>query len=255
MGFFYFYTMDIRNYLDSTYLKTAEQAGVSEQENIKIATAFIEEAIEEGFKLIMIRPDRVALAKKMITKKKSNLTIGTVIDFPNGNGTLEEKLTEAVQAIEDGADDLDFVLDYEAFKNGEVDAVKKQVLECTRLGLFHNKIVKWIIEVAALNDHQIVQLSALIKNIVIANFKEQQYESVFVKSSTGFYKTEEGKPNGATVPAIKLMIENAFPLSVKAAGGVRTYQEALEMIALGVKRIGTSSAKAIASGEISKNDY
>jgi len=65
----------------------------------------------------------------------------------------------------------------------------------------------------------------------------------------------EGKQNGATVPAIKLMIENAFPLSVKAAGGGRTYQEALEMIALGVKRIGTSSAKAIASGEISKNDY
>ena len=111
------------------------------------------------------------------------------------------------------------------------------------------------IEVAALNDKEIIQLSALIKNIVIANFKEQQYESVFVKSSTGFYKTEDGKPNGATVPGIKLMLENSFPLPVKAAGGVRTYEEAIEMIALGVKRIGTSSAKAIASGSLKRRRY
>lgn len=255
MGFFYFYTMDIRNYLDSTYLKTADQAGVSESENRKIVADYVTEAIEEKFKLIMIRPDMVAMARTMISESKSAVTIGTVIDFPNGNGSLEEKLNEAGQAIADGADDLDFVLDYEAFKQGEVDKVKQQVLECTRLGLSHAKIVKWIIEVAALNDHQIVQLSALVKNIVIANFKENQYESVFVKSSTGFYKTEDGKPNGATVPAIKLMLENAFPLPVKAAGGVRTRQEALEMIQLGVKRIGTSSAKAIAQGENSNSDY
>ncbi len=255
MGFFYFYTMDIRNYLDSTYLKTAEQAGVSETENRKIVADYVAEAIREKFKLIMIRPDMVAMARTMIAENNSAVTIGTVIDFPNGNGTLEEKLNEAEQAIQDGADDLDFVADYEAFKRGETDKVKKEVLECTRLGLSHNKIVKWIIEVAALNDHQIVQLSALIKNVVIANFKENQYELVFVKSSTGFYKTEDGKPNGATVPAVKLMLENSFPLPVKAAGGVRTYEEALEMVRLGVKRIGTSSAKAIANGEQSNSEY
>ena len=87
------------------------------------------------------------------------------------------------------------------------------------------------------------------------HFKESDYEKVFVKSSTGFYKTPEGVPNGATVPAIKLMLENSFPLSVKAAGGVRTYQEAVEMIKLGVKRIGTSAAKEIANGEATTNDY
>ena len=78
---------------------------------------------------------------------------------------------------------------------------------------------------------------------------------VFVKSSTGFYPTENGAPNGATVPAIKLMIENSFPLPVKAAGGVRTYEEAVEMIKIGVKRIGTSSALAIASGQESDSNY
>lgn len=255
MGFFYFYHMDIRQYLDSTYLKTAAQAGLTEADNRAVVKGFIQEAIDEKFKLIMIRPDMVTMAKEMITATKSKVTIGTVIDFPNGSGLLDAKLNEAAQAIQDGVDDLDYVVDYEAFKRGETDLVKKQIFEGTRLGLLHGKIVKWIIEVAALNDHQIVQLSALIKNVVMANFKEDQYANVFVKSSTGFYKTEGGLPNGATVPAIKLMMENSFPLPVKAAGGVRTYDEALEMIALGVKRIGTSSAKTIANGEVSENEY
>jgi len=247
--------MNIKQYLDSTYLKTATQANLSEKENTEVVINCIQEAIDNDFKLIMIRPDKVALAKKMIQEAHSKVTIGTVIDFPLGNGTLEDKLIEAKQAIENGADDLDYVVDYEAFKRGEVDVVKEQVIQGTKLGLAHNKIVKWIIEVAALNNHQIVQLSTLIKNVVIANFSEKEYDKVFVKSSTGFYKTEEGKPNGATVPTIKLMIENSFPLPVKAAGGVRTYEEAVEMIQLGVKRIGTSAAKAIASGEISNSDY
>mgnify|MGYP003435210711 FL=1 len=247
--------MNIKHYLDSTYLKTAAQANLSEKENTQVVVNCIQEAIDNDFKLIMIRPDKVALAKKMIQDAKSKVTIGTVIDFPLGNGTLEDKLVEAKQAIENGADDLDFVVDYEAFKRGEVDAVKEQVLQGTKLGLAHNKIVKWIIEVAALDNHQIVQLSTLIKNVVIANFAEKEYDKVFVKSSTGFYKTPEGVPNGATVATIKLMLENSCPLPVKAAGGVRTYEEAVEMVQLGVKRIGTSAAKAIATGEISNSDY
>jgi len=133
--------------------------------------------------------------------------------------------------------------------------VKTEILEGTKLGLSHHKIVKWIIEVAALNADQIIQLSTLIKNVVMSNFKESNYCSVFVKSSTGFYTTENGLPNGATIPTILMMLENASPLPVKAAGGVRTYDEAVAMIQLGVKRIGTSSAKAIAHGETTTSDY
>jgi deoxyribose-phosphate aldolase len=247
--------MNIKQYLDSTYLKTPEQAGLSEDENTAIVKKNIQEAIEEHFKLIMIRPNWVSLAKKMIAEADSNLEIGTVIDFPEGKSTVAEKIKEAIQAIEDGADDLDFVCNYEAFKNGDLDLVKDEVLQCTQLGLTHNKVVKWIIEVAALDDKQIVQLSALIKNVVVSNFKQESYQSVFVKSSTGFYKTENGEPNGATVPSIIMMLENAAPLPVKAAGGVRTYEEAVEMIRLGVKRIGTSGAKAIANGQNSQIDY
>jgi deoxyribose-phosphate aldolase len=247
--------MNIKHYLDSTYLKTPEQAGLSVEENNKVVQGFIQEAIDEGFKLIMIRPDMVAMARKMISKANSMITIGTVIGFHEGTYSLEDKLTEAKKAIEDGVDDLDFVCNYEAFKRGEVDIVKKEVLEGTKLGLEHHKIVKWIIEVAALSNDQIIQISSLIKKVVMSNFKEECYHSVYVKSSTGFYKTENGLPNGATVPTIIMMLENGSPLSIKAAGGVRTYDEAVEMINLGVKRIGTSSAKAIANGQTTNSDY
>ncbi len=247
--------MDIRQYLDSTYLKTAEQAGLSKEENLKVVKDSISEAIAEKYKLIMIRPEMVAMAKEMIAAAGSQVAVGTVIDFPLGRGELEEKLAEAEQAVKDGADELDFVLDYEGFKAGAVERVKEQVKECAQLGLMHNKTVKWIIEIAALNDHEIVQLSALVKNVVLTHFDESSYSRVFVKSSTGFYKTRDGIPNGATLPGIKLMLENSYPLLVKAAGGVRTAEEAQQMIALGVKRIGTSSAKAIIDGATTSGTY
>lgn len=255
MGFFYFYAMNIKQYLDSTYLKTAEQAGISESDNIKVAKKFIQEAIDEKFKLIMIRPDMVKMAKEMIVKTQSKVAIGTVIDFPEGKSSWMKKRKEAQQAIDNGADDLDFVCNYKAFKKGNIDAVKQEVLNCTKLGLDNHKVVKWIIEVAALNHQQIIQISTLIKNTIMTNFKEECYSSVFVKSSTGFFPTKNNLPNGATIETIIMMLENASPLAIKAAGGVRTYDEAVAMIQLGVKRIGTSGAKAIADGEDSNASY
>lgn len=247
--------MNVKKYLDSTYLKTAEQGGLDEAGNVKIVKSFIQEAIDEDFKLIMIRPNMVLLASQMVSDAGSNLQIGTVIDFPEGRSVIADKLVEAEKAIQDGVDDLDFVCNYEAFKNDNIDLVKEEILKGTQLGIENNKVVKWIIEVAALNDKQIIQLTALIKNVVVSNFKELNFASVFVKSSTGFYKTENGLPNGATIPSIILMLENATPLPVKAAGGVRTYEEAVAMIKLGVKRIGTSGAKAIANGENTNIGY
>ena len=248
--------MDIKSYLDSTYLKTADQAGVSEEQNKLIVQNAIQEAIQEQFKLIMIRPEMVTLAKRMIADANSSVLVGTVIDFPEGKNSLKDKIQEAQEAIADGVDDLDFVCNYNAFKEGQIDLVKQEILEGTRIGLANHKTVKWIIEVAALSEKEIIQLSTLIKNVVMLHFKEDQYSNVFVKSSTGFYKTTDGKPNGATIPAITMMIENASPLPVKAAGGVRTLEEALIMIKLGVKRIGTSNAKSIADGRIdTTSDY
>jgi len=247
--------MDIKHYLDSTYLKTAQQAHLTEVENEAVVKAAIQEAIDEKFKLIMIRPNYVSLAKEMISNQKSNVLIGTVIGFHEGTASIEDKLEEAKLAIANEVDELDYVVNFEAFKNGELALVKNEIVLGTKLGLEHNKTVKWIIEIAALSGAQIIQLTSLIKNCVVANFKETQYDKVFVKSSTGFYKTLDGLPNGATIPGIKAMVENAFPLPVKASGGVKSKEEAIEMIKLGVKRIGTSSAKAIADGMESSDSY
>ena len=246
--------MDIRQYLDSTYLKTAEQAGLSADENRKVVAGFVTEAIDHKFKLIMIRPDMVSMAREMVDKANSSVLVGTVIDFPHGTSALQAKLDEARQAIEAGADELDYVCNYQAFIAGDEDVVREEILEGTRLGLDHLKVVKWIIEVAALSDEQIARISALIKAVVVENF-EGHYNEVFVKSSTGFFKAPDGMPNGATVKSVTIMLDNASPLPVKAAGGVRTLEEAQEMIGLGVKRIGTSSAKAIAGGGTSTSGY
>lgn len=246
---------DLREFMDSTYLKTAEQAGLSEVENKKVVTELIQEAIDEQFKLAMIRPEEVKEGRALVDQHKSSVLIGTVIDFPKGNGGIEAKLEEASQAVKDGVDELDFVVDYNAFKLGLSDQVKEEVRICTEFGLQEGKVVKWIIEVAALSTTEIVKLTTLIKNVVLRNFKEIDYDKVFVKSSTGFYKTEGGKPNGATMEALVLMLENAGPLPVKAAGGIRDRETAIEMIALGVKRLGTSSAKVIVEGKGSVENY
>lgn len=245
----------IQHYLDSTYLKTAQQAQLSETENTAVVKTTILEAIQEGFKLVMIRPEHVAMARALKLEVNSHLLIGTVIDFPLGESSLQDKLIEANQAIVNGADELDYVVNYEAFKKGAIDQIKDEVIQCTRLGLENHKVVKFIIEVAALADDQIIQLTSLIKQTIVANFKESDYQKIFVKSSTGFYSTLHGLPNGATPHTIALMLENAFPLPVKAAGGVRTQEEAIAMIKLGVKRIGTSSAKTIADGFVANSDY
>lgn len=247
--------MELNKYLDATYLKTPADSELTEQETDQNIIELIEDAITDNYKLVMIRSNYITLAKEMLTKAKSKVEVGTVIDFPFGKGGIETKLKEAQNAIDLGVDDLDFVVDYEAFKNGEIDKVSTEILEGTKLGLANNKIVKWIIEVAALTDKEIVQLTTLIKRIVISNFKERDYENVFVKSSTGFFKTPNGEPNGATVHSIVLMLENASPLPVKAAGGVRTTQEAIDMVKLGVKRIGTSSQKAILFGQKGNGNY
>jgi deoxyribose-phosphate aldolase len=247
--------MDIKKYLDSTYLKTAEQAGLSEEENRKIVENTIREAIDEGFYLVMIRPEYVRLARKMIDEAGADVKVGTVIGFPEGTYSWEEKLAEARKAIADGADELDFVVNYEAFKKGDLDLVKKEIFEGSLLALKNNKVAKWIIEAAALTDEEIAALTQLIRNTVLQTLGMRAAGKVFVKSSTGFYKTPDGSPNGATPHNIKIMLENADPLPVKAAGGIRSYEDAVKMIEMGVKRIGTSSAKKIAEGGKASGDY
>lgn len=240
--------MKVNKYLDSTYLKTAEQANISEEATKKNVQELVLEAIENNFVLAMIRPKFVAMAREMVKKTNSETLIGTVIGFHEGTNTTSDKLVEAQIAVDNDVDELDYVVNYEAFKEGKINLVKAEVYKGTKLALDNNKVAKWIIEIAALTKEEIVLITQLIRDVILDNFGEENAAKVFVKSSTGFYKTEEGKPNGATFEAMKLIVENAKPLPAKAAGGVRSYDDAVKMVELGVTRIGTSSAKLIADG-------
>ncbi|MDO5614838.1 MAG: deoxyribose-phosphate aldolase [Cruoricaptor ignavus] len=246
--------MNIHNYLDSTYLKTPEQSGLSYEETLQTVYNLTNEAIAHHIFAVMIRPDFVKEIKQYLTEKNAEVKVGTVIGFHEGTYTIEEKLAEAEQAIKDGADELDFVINYEEYKKNNLALVEKEVVECTKLCLNNDKPAKWIIEIAALNDEQIADITKKIATWTTENFAGKE-EMVFVKSSTGFYKTEGGKPNGATFEAIEIMLANAGKLPVKAAGGVRTPEDAKKMISLGVKRIGTSSALALIKNEETSEGY
>ncbi|SDQ78361.1 deoxyribose-phosphate aldolase [Chryseobacterium soldanellicola] len=234
--------MNIAQYLDSTYLKTPQQAGISEEETLQKDKDLAQEAIENNIFAVMIRPDYVSEIKKYLKEKNSDVVVGTVIGFHEGTYSIDEKLAEASKAIHDGADELDFVINYNAYLKGEINLVKEEFVKCTQLCLEHHKVAKWIIEIAALTDTQIADLTKKISNWAEEHFSETYLSNIFVKSSTGFYETTGGKPNGATFEGIKIMLDNAGKLPVKAAGGVRTPEDARKMINLGVKRIGTSSA-------------
>ena len=242
-------------YMDSTYLKTPEQAGIDKEETDVIIFDKIKDAIEHNMKLVMIRPEYVETARKFIDDKGANVLVGTVIGFPNGDNSLGEKLDEAIQAIEDGVDELDFVVDYKAFKNGELDTIRYEVSEGTVIGVDAGKSVKWIIESAALTSEQIAELTRLISEIVIQTVGIEKATNVFVKTSTGFFTPEDGSTGGATIDAVSIMSQNAGPLKVKASGGIYSKEDVLDMINAGASRIGTSAAKEIMLGQQTDKDY
>tara|TARA_R110001592_G_scaffold152414_1_gene379916 strand:- start:20028 stop:20834 length:807 start_codon:yes stop_codon:yes gene_type:complete len=247
---------NLSSYMDSTYLKTPEQAGIDEEETDVIVFDTIKDAIDHNMKLVMLRPEYVKSAREFIDDKGANVLVGTVIGFPKGDNSLGEKFDEAIQAIEDGVDELDYVVNYKAFKKGDLDTIKKEVSEGTAIGIDAGKSVKWIIESAALSDDEISNLTSLIRDVVVQTVGPEKANNVFVKTSTGFYKAEDDRPIGATPEAVSLMKSNSGPLQVKASGGIYSIEDAEKMINAGATRLGTSAAKDIMKGnKIEKTDY
>lgn len=234
---------DITQYLDSTYLKTGEQADLSDEDNRNVVIATIQEAIDNNFKLVMIRPEFVTTAREMIDDTNSSLVIGTVIDFPGGGGSTSDKVNEAQEAIRNGVDELDYVVDYKAYQKGDLEKVTQDIIAGTEVGLSNGKMVKWIIETGALSKEEIEGITSLISNEVMDNFPGQA-KNVFVKTSTGFYKG-----TGATVDDVALMKSVSGELPVKASGGVYNRQDLDNMVKAGATRIGTSRAYDIYRGK------
>jgi len=228
--------VSIASYLDSTYLKTAAEAGISQIETKEIVVNSINEAIDASFACIMIRSEFIAIAKELIERSKSKLKVGTVVDFPFGDSTTEQKVAEAKLAIEKGAYDIDYVCDYNAFKRGAFAKFDSDIVAGTSLVLENKKIVKWIIETGALSVDEIRDIAKRIAKLVQSNFP-QNANKVFIKTSTGYYGGY-----GATVKDVKSIKSVAGNLQIKASGGMSNLKDCLEMIKAGATRIGTSKA-------------
>jgi len=228
--------VNIAGYLDSTYLKTSAESGVSEIETKEIVINAIKDAIDAKFACIMIRPKFIAIARQLIEKSKSKLKVGTVVDFPFGNSTTEQKIAEGKLAIESGAYDIDYVCDYNAFKRGAFAKFDSDIVAGTSLVLENKKIVKWIIETGALSADEIRDIAKRIARLVQSNFP-QNANKVFIKTSTGYYGGY-----GATVKDVKSIKSVAGNLQIKASGGMSNLKDCLEMIKAGATRIGTSKA-------------
>lgn len=201
--------------IDHTLLKpTTEQKDV---ENL------IAEAKEYNFFSVVVNPYWVAFAKQQL--KDTNIAVVTVIGFPLGANTPTTKAFEASEAIKNGADEVDTVINIGALKNADYQTVLEDI-QGVVLAARGTALVKVIIETSYLTDFEIVKACELAK----------EAGADFVKTSTGF------SDNGATVADIALMRKTVgADMGVKASGGVNTLETANAMIAAGATRIGTSS--------------
>lgn len=206
--------MEYNKLIDNTLLK----ADATKDEII----ALCDESKKYNFKSVCINPDFIPTAKEAL--KGSDVLICTVIGFPLGSMSTKAKAFEAKDAVEMGADEIDMVINISALKDKNYEYVLNDIKEVRKATM--GKTLKVILECCLLTKEEIVIASKLC---VEAN-------ADFVKTSTGFSKW------GAKVEDVKLMRETVGPnVGVKAAGGVRTHEEMLEMVENGATRIGTSS--------------
>jgi deoxyribose-phosphate aldolase len=210
---------NIQNYIEHTNLKPTITSNDIEM--------LLNEAQENNIFGICVPPFWVKKAKRDIGKLGIQLV--TVIGFPLGYQMSQTKEAEAEQAIKDGADELDMVLNISAVKS-EMMWPKIEVAKMSKLAHESNKILKVIIETAYLTDKEILDACKICADA----------GADFVKTSTGFAN------EGAKVEHIKIM-RSCLPehVGIKASGGIKTYQQALELIEAGAERIGTSSGPVI----------
>ena len=187
------------------------------------------EAREHHFASVCINPWYVRLAADLLSDVE-DVEVCTVVGFPLGATTPQVKAYEALQAIADGATEVDMVINIGALKSKRYDAVARDIRAVVRAAHAAGALVKVIIEAALLTDEEKVAACLLAK----------QAEADFVKTSTGF------GPGGATVEDVALMRAVVGPdMGVKAAGGIRSYEAARAMVAAGANRIGASAGVRI----------
>lgn len=206
--------MEYNKLIDNTLLKAD-----ATEEQIK---GLCKESKEWNFMSVCVNPYYIPFCKKELSG--SDVKVCTVIGFPLGQMTTEAKVFETKDALEKGADEIDMVINVAALKDKKYDYVKNEIAEIKKACGDH--VLKVILECCLLNDEEKVKACLLAK----------EAKADFVKTSTGF------SIHGATAHDVELMRKTVGPeMGVKAAGGVRSHEELLEMVKVGATRIGTSS--------------
>ena len=207
----------LANMIDHTNLKAFADDAAFEK--------LCDEAKKYNFKMVAINPAQTVRCKKKL--EGSPVHVGAAIGFPLGQTTLECKIFETKDAIEKGADEIDYVINVAELKNKNYDYIKKEMEEIVKICREAGKTSKVIFENCYLTDDEKRKVAEIAKEV----------KPDFIKTSTGF---------GATVEDVKLMKSVVGDeVKVKAAGGIRDLKTALAMIEAGAERLGTSAGVAI----------
>ncbi len=210
--------MEINKYIDYTNLNNTA--------TLKDIEKLCNEAIKYKFASVCVYPYYVTLAHNLL--KTSNVDVCTVIGFPSGMSTTDTKVFEAINAVENGADEIDMVINISALKNKDYDYVKNEIEEIR--DAIDGKVLKVIIETCLLTKEEIIKMTEICNETFVN----------FIKTSTGF------SDYGARVEDVELI--NKYKndvLEIKASGGIRSFETASDMINAGATRLGTSSGVKI----------
>ncbi|MDR1077926.1 MAG: deoxyribose-phosphate aldolase [Propionibacteriaceae bacterium] len=210
----------LARYFDHTLLKPdATRAGFER---------LCQEAVDYGFAMVAINPGPVAWCKARLDG--STVRVGAAIAFPLGQNTIAQKVAEAVSAIDDGADEIDYVIDLGRVKEGDLDHSEREMAAMVQACRGRGALIKVILETCYLTRAEKLALAQIARRV----------GPDFVKTSTGF------GAGGATAEDVALLAANVGPdVQVKASGGVRDLADALQYIDLGATRLGSSASVAI----------
>ena len=219
---------EITQYIDHTLLKPYASKEAMQ--------AFCNEAKELKVKMVAINSYYTKFCKELL--KDTTIHVGAAISFPLGQTTIAVKAFETIEAIKDGADEIDYVLNLAKVKDGDFTYIKEEMETIVKICREAGIISKVIFENCYLTKDEIRKCAQIAKEV----------KPDFIKTSTGF------GTSGALIEDVKIMLETVDGVcKVKVAGGIRDYKTFNEFINLGVERIGTSSTKTIIK-EFKEND-